>query len=414
MASPVVAGLYALLAQVHPDWSPATARSALMTAADPRVRDTDGSAADPFDTGSGLAALGRPGSNGSAFRPGLVYDATFPDYLGFLCDEGPSPFPASVCDDLEAAGYPTVAQDLNQPSIGVEEVPGRTTVKRWVTNVSGAPLKASASVDAPRGFRVTASPSSLDLPPGATARVTLSVVATGAVPTGQWSFGSLTWRGSGYEVRSPIALKGLDLRAPGLVTGSGESGTATIPVEVGVTGRYEAVPHGLVAAATTSGSVDQDPDQTFPSPDDDAGVARIPVDLTAVAHARWTLEDDDQSTDLDLYLLDPSGEVVASSAEAGTAERIDLSHPAAGTYTLVVHAWAAAPGTAFDVQGWLVPTGSDGSLRVTSGGSGPVRVGDTREVGLSWTGAAPGTNLGLVEHLVDGRRLADTLVEVTG
>ena len=153
MASPVVAGLSALLAQAHPDWSPATVRSALVTTADSRVRDSDGSRADPFDTGAGIAALGRPARKGSAFRPGLVYDATFPDYLGFLCDEGPSPFPAAVCDDLEAVGYPTDAQNLNQPSIGVEEVPGRTTVLRWVTNVSGERLRATASVDAPRGYR---------------------------------------------------------------------------------------------------------------------------------------------------------------------------------------------------------------------------------------------------------------------
>ena len=385
-----------------------------MTTADSRVRDSDGSSADPFDTGSGIAALGRPAVKGSAFRPGLVYDATFPDYLGFLCDEGPSPFPAAVCDDLEAVGYPTDAQNLNQPSIGVEEVPGRTTVLRWVTNVSGERLRARASVDAPQGFTVTASPSTLDLAPGATARVTLSVVAKASVTTGRWSFGSLTWSGNGYEVRSPIALKGIDLRAPAVVTGSGESGTASIPVEIGTRGAYEAVPHGLVAAVTTTGTVGQDPDQTFPSPDDDAGVARLPVDLTGVAHARWTLEDDDEANDLDLYLLDPSGEVVASSAEAGTAERIDVSHPEPGTYTLVVHGWTAGPDTAFGVQGWLVPTSSDGSLRVTSGGSGAVRVGDSRTVGLAWTGAAPGTNLGLVEHLVDGRRLADTLVEVTG
>ncbi len=414
MASPVVAGLSALLTQAHPEWSPATVRSALVTTADSRVRDSDGSRADPFDTGAGIAALGHPARKGSAFRPGLVYDATFPDYLGFLCDEGPSPFPAAVCDDLEAAGYPTDAQDLNQPSIGVEEVPGRTTVLRWVTNVSGERLRARASVDAPRGHRVTVSPSTVDLAPGATARVTLSVHAKTSVTTGRWSFGSLTWRGTGYEVTSPIAVKGLDLRAPAVVTGTGGSGTASVPVEIGTRGRYEAVPHGLVAAVATTGTVGQDPDQTFPSPDDGAGATRLPVDLTGVAHARWTLEDDDEDTDLDLYLLDPSGEVVASSAEAGTAERIDLAHPEPGTYSLVVHGWTAAADTAFIVQGWLVPSSTDGSLRVTSGGTGAVRVGDSRTVSLSWTGAAPGTNLGLLEHLVDGRRLADTLVEVTG
>lgn len=414
MSTPVVAGLHALLAQAHPDWSPSTARSALVTTADPRVTDLDGSRADPFATGGGIVAPGRPGDRGSAFRPGLVYDSSFPDHLGFLCDEGPAPFPPSLCDDLAAAGFATLAQDLNRPSIGVEEVPGRTSVRRTVTNVSGERLRAHASVDAPDGFDVTVTPSSVDLAPGASARLTIDVVATGKRPNGAWAFGALTWRGGGYEVRSPVALRGLDLRAPAVVEAAGASGSTTLAVEVGVTGRYEAVPHGLVPAVTTGGTVGQDPDRTFPSPDDGVGVARIPVDLTGVAHARWTLDDDDPSTDLDLYLLDPSGAVVASSAEAGTAERLDVPHPAAGTHTLVVHGWEAAPDTAFAVLGWLVPTGTDGTLRVSSGSPASVEVGERVEVGLAWSEAGPGTSLGLVEHLVDGRRLADTLVEVTG
>ncbi|MFQ6173184.1 S8 family serine peptidase [Oryzobacter sp. R7] len=414
MSTPVVAGLHAILVQAHPEWSPAAARSALVTTADPRVTDVDGTRADPFDTGGGIVAPGRPGDDGSAFRPGLVYDASFPDHLGFLCDEGPAPFPPALCDDLAAAGFATVAQDLNRPSIGVEEVPGRTTVRRTVTNVSGERLRANASVDAPDGFRVTVTPSAVDLAPGASARVTVDVLATGKEPTGTWSFGALTWRGGGYAVRSPIALRGIDLRAPAVVTGEGPSGSAVLDVEVGAAGRYEAVPHGLVGAVTTGGTVGQDPDQTFPSDDDGAGVTRVPVDLTGVAHARWTLDDDDPDTDLDLYLLDGSGEVVASSAEAGTAERLDVAHPAPGTYTLVVHGWQAAPDTAFDVLAWLVPTASGGSLQVTSGSPATVAVGDRLEVGVAWSAAPPGPALGLVEHLVDGRRLADTLVAVTG
>jgi subtilisin family serine protease len=86
MSSPVVAGSYALLKQAHPTWSPAAAKSALMTTANTAVRDNDRvSAAGPFAMGSGMVDLGEPRSRGSAYQPGLVYDAGFTDYLGFLC-----------------------------------------------------------------------------------------------------------------------------------------------------------------------------------------------------------------------------------------------------------------------------------------------------------------------------------------
>ena len=50
MASPHVAGSFALLKQAHPDWTPAQARSALMTTARQNLNKTFGTtAADPFD-----------------------------------------------------------------------------------------------------------------------------------------------------------------------------------------------------------------------------------------------------------------------------------------------------------------------------------------------------------------------------
>jgi len=136
MSSPVVAGSYALLKQAHPTWSPAAAKSALMTTANTAVRDNDRvSAAGPFAMGSGMVDLGEPWSRGSAYQPGLVYDAGFTDYLGFLCAEGPSVFgnPAATCASLAASGIPTRAADLNLSSIGVEAVAGPRSRHRRVT-----------------------------------------------------------------------------------------------------------------------------------------------------------------------------------------------------------------------------------------------------------------------------------------
>ena len=110
MSSPVVAGSYALLKQAHPDWSAAAAKSAMMTTADTAVRDNDRvTPAAPFDMGAGLAIAGSsPRDKGSAFQPGLVYDAGFNDYLGFLCAEGREAFgnPDATCASTRRRRHP--------------------------------------------------------------------------------------------------------------------------------------------------------------------------------------------------------------------------------------------------------------------------------------------------------------------
>src|SRR5690606_27519220 len=107
------------------------------------------------------------------------------------------------------------------------------------------------------------------LAPGESATVTIQITNRSA-PLEEWRFGSLTWKGSGYEVRSPIAVKGTALGAPAEVTGSGTDGSVTFDVGFGYTGDYTAAAHGLAPLAGLPGSVDQDPDQTF-DPNDPAG-----------------------------------------------------------------------------------------------------------------------------------------------
>ncbi len=75
-------------------WSPAAAKSALMTTSYQDVTKEDGvTPADPFDMGAGhVDPSGAAAAPGSIFNPGLVYDAGFNDYLGFLCDAAPEIF----------------------------------------------------------------------------------------------------------------------------------------------------------------------------------------------------------------------------------------------------------------------------------------------------------------------------------
>ena len=419
MSSPVVAGSYALLKQAHPDWSPAAAKSALMTTADTRVRDNDRvSQAGPFAMGSGMVDLGEPRAHGSAYQPGLVYDAEFLDYLGFLCAEGPSVFgnPAATCASLAASGIPTRAADLNLSSIGVEAVAGSTTVTRTVTSVADRRATFAAKVQAPAGYRVQVTPSRITLAPGASATFTVTITNTGSAPAGQWRTGSLTWKGDGYEVRSPIAVKGTTLSAPTSLSGTGTSGSASIDLQFGFAGPYTATAEGLVAATHAPGTIAQDPDATYPSPDDGAGVVSLPFTLSGVGVAKWALNLPDP-TDLDIYLFGPGGTLVGASTNSGTKESIILNGPADGTYTLVVHGWAVgATPLPFDLRSWLVPAADGaGSLSISSGDSTTATIGGTHTVGIAWTGLTAGEEyLGTVTHHNGATNVGRTVVSVTG
>src|SRR5919106_1742177 len=188
MSSPHIAGMLALIDQQHPSWSAAAAKSAMMTTANTDVRDNDRtSQATPFEMGAGQVDPGGPSQSGSMFQPGLVYDAGFKDYLGFLCDEAPEVFAnaAATCASLANAGVPTEAENLNYPSIGVSAVPGQITVTRTVTSVASSRRTYTASFEAPAGYNVTVSPSSFTISPGAERTFTVTITNATA-PIGEW------------------------------------------------------------------------------------------------------------------------------------------------------------------------------------------------------------------------------------
>ncbi|MGS0687067.1 S8 family serine peptidase [Nakamurella sp. GG22] len=418
MSSPVVAGVYALIKQVHPDWSAAAAKSALMTTADTNVKDNDRkSKAGPFAMGSGMVDPGKPGANGSAFKPGLVYDAGFTDYLGFLCDAGPEAFqnPEATCSALSANGIPIVATGLNLSSIGVSQLAGRTTVTRTVTSVADKPVTWRAEIMAPPGYSVKVDPKRFTLRPGESERVQVTVTNTGSAKIGEWATGALTWKARTYEVRSPIAVRGVTMDVPTEVSGSGVQGSLNFDVKFGYTGPYAARAHGLVAPIDTTDQISQDPDQTYPSADDGAGVDAIPVTLTGIAHARWSLVLPGDN-DLDLYLLDGTGKVVASSTNGGTDETIDVSSPPDGNYTLIVHGWAvgATPVT-YTMHNWNVPAAPGGGSLVIDKAPTAATIGATASVTVSWSGLTAGTTyLGAVSHSNADGIVGLTLVDVTG
>ncbi|XP_047324910.1 subtilisin-like protease SBT1.9 [Impatiens glandulifera] len=87
MSCPHVSGVAALLKDVHPTWSPAAIRSAMMTTSYTMDNDfnyvedlgNENRAATPLDIGSGHIDPNR------AIDPGLIYDVGTEDYINLLC-----------------------------------------------------------------------------------------------------------------------------------------------------------------------------------------------------------------------------------------------------------------------------------------------------------------------------------------
>src|SRR5207237_1644481 len=123
MASPEVAGAAALLAQLQPRWTPAEIKSALMTSAETKVTEENGTTpAGPLDVGSGRLDPNR------AADAGLVVDTPVADYVRYLKGQAPDAVP-------DAAVAPLAAVDLNLPSVAFSRFTGLGSNVRDYTHV---------------------------------------------------------------------------------------------------------------------------------------------------------------------------------------------------------------------------------------------------------------------------------------
>ena len=422
MSSPHVAGLYALLKQAHPDWSPAVAKSALMTTARQDVVKEDGKTpADPFDFGAGHVDPGQPSKRGSIFDPGIAFDAGLNEYLAYAC--GPYPFiftnPAGTCSSLEAAGFSTDPSNLNIASIGIAEVAGTRTVERTITNVSDRRLDLKAHLDAPKGYTISVSPARVTLRPGEDATVEVTVTNRSAT-LGEWRFGSITWKGTGYDARIPVAVAGTALKAPSTVSHTGASGSGSVQADFGYTGPFSVQAFGLAKDAPLAGSVGQDPNASFNPADVGNGATLHTVDLSGVEFWRMTLGQSDLTgptaavADLDVYVFGPDGTLVADSGAGATNELIELVDPAPGTYRVYVHGWGTGGQTVgYSAHTWSVTGPADaGTLRVTAAPEAAA-IGQSGTVEYSWSGASAGTEFGVLLYSNGSGELGRTLVTIT-
>ncbi|ROS00154.1 subtilisin family serine protease [Sinobacterium caligoides] len=426
MSSPHVAGMYALIKQAHPEWTAAMAKSAMMTSAHQDVKKEDGiTQADAFDMGAGHAVPARiNGLRTSMFNPGLVYDIGYADYLGFLCGANTGLVSDSDCALIEADGIALDPSELNLPSIGIAQLAGSQTIHRTVTRPADTNPNAKKKkkywvhVDAPEGFKVKVKPKKLKLKAGESATYSITVTNVSATPD-VWEHGSLTWsphkkyspkkRGLVY---SPIAVKGALFSAEESLDVSGESGTSEFDVSFGYTGNYTATTQGLTPAELTSGEVSQDPDQAFNPVDGFSTAHTIAVSDAALLRIALPPEATDADADLDLYLVNPAGEVVASSGNGGTDELVEVVSPVDGDWTLWVHGWAAPiDPTPYTLYSWVIANTSGGSLTIDSAPTSAT-TGNTETINFSWDNATAGEwHYGLISHENDDGSFGLTRVE---
>lgn len=217
MACPHISGIAALLKSVHPNWSPAAIRSALMTTAttldntrNTMTAEETGRAASPWEFGAGLTQPER------AMNPGLVYDMGPQDYFFFLCalgytteqiqifEHGPFTCPPRV--RIEDTNFPSFVAVFDNQTV-LNKTPLNYT--RTLTSVTSGGGTYNASVEQPQGFSVIIEPSTLTFSPQELLRsFTLTVTPLGTV-TNTPSYGapgSIVWSDGLHVVRSPLIV----------------------------------------------------------------------------------------------------------------------------------------------------------------------------------------------------------------
>ncbi|CAH8384154.1 unnamed protein product [Eruca vesicaria subsp. sativa] len=217
MACPHLSGLAALLKAANPKWSPAALRSALMTTANgsgndgkPILDSANRKPSTPFVHGAGHV------SPVSALTPGLIYDLTTEDYLGFLCASDYTSSQIKIiarrdftCDpkkDYRIAdfNYPSFAVRIHNHSRGGD---GAYRYTRIVTSVGGAGTYTVKVVSDKKAVNISVEPEVLEFKQvNENKSYTVTFTVNPSMPSGTNSFGGIEWSDGRHVVRSPVAL----------------------------------------------------------------------------------------------------------------------------------------------------------------------------------------------------------------
>ncbi|KAE8728735.1 Subtilase family protein isoform 2 [Hibiscus syriacus] len=208
MACPHVSGAAALLKAIHPRWSVAAIKSALMTTTvitnnlgNP-ITDSYGNDANPFQYGSGHF------NPTKAVDPGLIYDATYNDYLLYLCAAGPDAL-IELGSTFKCPVNPPSTLTLNYPSFAIPNLVTTVTFTRTVTNIGRPKSTYLFSAEPPLGVDVKATPNILQfkrIGEKLSFNITVSPRYDVAGENSDYGFGWYSWDDGFYHVRSPMAV----------------------------------------------------------------------------------------------------------------------------------------------------------------------------------------------------------------
>ncbi|GLJ29053.1 hypothetical protein SUGI_0573240 [Cryptomeria japonica] len=216
MACRHVSGIAALVKAIHPTWSPAAIKSALMTSsyltdnAEQPVKDSyDMEPANPLAFGSGHV------DPNAAVDPGLIYDMVPEDYITFLCSLNYTEQQISLLtkDSASCPNSSLEASDLNYPSFSVVMKSGSNSVqvKRTVTYVgTEGDAVYQVSVKNPPGIIISVEPQTLMFgKPLDTASYSVKFESAVVCSNDTAAFGEIMWKctqGGSQIVRSPVAV----------------------------------------------------------------------------------------------------------------------------------------------------------------------------------------------------------------
>ena len=213
MACPHLSGIAAMLRSLHPTWSPAMIKSAIMTTSDWQdyagmpLSDETGTPANLFATGAGQV-------NGTrAADPGLVYDIKYRDYVKYICGLGYTPKRVETVlrEPVDCAVIGGISgEELNYPTFYVKASPTPKVITRTVTNVGRPKERYTLSLDEPPGVMVDVFPRTLELTKlRQNLTYTVTVTTFNVDPRlrrSEKSEGQLTWVSAHHRVRSPMAI----------------------------------------------------------------------------------------------------------------------------------------------------------------------------------------------------------------